>query len=152
MLPKKELEHATDVDKFNLAAESTFIALKDEIDKLNINSEVNVPTSWIFFKPPASQPHTSWSTNHQTPTNKPLIKCTDYRPTDHRPIRSLRTRNSITNFKWISDEKMWRCVTNITSRKWGINFWLKWECVIDKTKIKVKLFKYKTYHRETAFE
>ena len=99
MLPKKELEHATDVDKFNLAAESTFIALKDEIDKLNINNEVNVPTSWIFFKPPASQPHTSWSTNHQTPTIKPLIKCTDYRPTDHRPIRSLRTRNSITNFK-----------------------------------------------------
>ena len=39
---KKELEHATGVD---LAAEKDFVALKAEVDKLDINKLVNVPTS-----------------------------------------------------------------------------------------------------------
>ena len=39
------LKHATDVDTSNLAAKSDFIALKAEIDKLDINELVHAPTS-----------------------------------------------------------------------------------------------------------
>ena len=41
---KKELNHATGVDTFNLAAKRDFIALA-EIDKLEIDKLVNVPSS-----------------------------------------------------------------------------------------------------------
>ena len=42
---KKELDHATGFDTFDLAAKKSFIALKDEVDKQDINRLVNVPTS-----------------------------------------------------------------------------------------------------------
>ena len=42
---KKELEHATGIDTSNLAAKKYFIALKAEVDKLDINKVTNVPTS-----------------------------------------------------------------------------------------------------------
>ena len=42
---KKELEHATGIDTSDLAAKKDFIALKAEVDKLDINKLVNVPTS-----------------------------------------------------------------------------------------------------------
>ena len=42
---KKELEHATVIDTSDLAAKKYFIALKAEVDKLDINKSVNVPTS-----------------------------------------------------------------------------------------------------------
>ena len=42
---KEELDHATCVDKSDLTAKKDFIALKAEIDKLDINKFVNVPTS-----------------------------------------------------------------------------------------------------------
>ena len=42
---KKELEHATGVDNSDLAAKKDFIALKSEVDELEINGLVNVPTS-----------------------------------------------------------------------------------------------------------
>ena len=42
---KTELDHATDVGTSYLAAKKDFIALKAEIDKLDINKFVNVPTS-----------------------------------------------------------------------------------------------------------
>ena len=42
---KKELYHATGVDISNLAAKKDFIALKAEVEKLDINKLVNVPTS-----------------------------------------------------------------------------------------------------------
>ena len=45
MLLKKELEHATDVDISNLAAKSESIALKAEVDNLDINKLVNVLTA-----------------------------------------------------------------------------------------------------------
>ena len=41
---KKELEHATVIDTSDLAAKKNFIALKAEVDKLDINKLVNVPT------------------------------------------------------------------------------------------------------------
>ena len=41
--PKKILEHATYVDISYLAARSGFIALKAEVDKLDINKFINVP-------------------------------------------------------------------------------------------------------------
>ena len=41
--PKKELEHAIYVDISYLAAKSGFIALKAEVDKLDINKFINVP-------------------------------------------------------------------------------------------------------------
>ena len=40
---KKELDHATGVDTFELAAKKDFIALKAEVDKLDIDKLVNVP-------------------------------------------------------------------------------------------------------------
>ena len=45
MLLIKELEHATGVDTSDLAAKKYFIALKAEVDKLDIAKWVNVPTS-----------------------------------------------------------------------------------------------------------
>ena len=43
---KQELEHATCVDTSNLAAKKDFIALKDEVEKLDINDLVKIPTGW----------------------------------------------------------------------------------------------------------
>ena len=45
MLLKKELDHATGVETFDLAAKKDFIALKADVDKLDIDKSVNVPTS-----------------------------------------------------------------------------------------------------------
>ena len=42
---KKELNNPTSIDTANLSAKSDFIALKAEIDKLEINKLVNVPTN-----------------------------------------------------------------------------------------------------------
>ena len=42
---KKELGHANGIDTSDLAAKKDFIALKAEVDKLDINKLVNVPTS-----------------------------------------------------------------------------------------------------------
>ena len=41
---KKELEDATGVDATDFAAKNGFIDLKAEVDKLDINTLVNVPT------------------------------------------------------------------------------------------------------------
>ena len=42
---KKELDHVTRVDTSDLSAKKNFIALKTEVDKLDINKLVNVSTS-----------------------------------------------------------------------------------------------------------
>ena len=42
---KKELQHATGIDTSDLAAKKDFIALKPEVDKLNINKLTNALTS-----------------------------------------------------------------------------------------------------------
>ena len=47
---KKELEHATSVDTCDLAAIKDFIAIKNEVDKLNIIKLVNVPTCVNILK------------------------------------------------------------------------------------------------------
>ena len=39
------MQHATGIDTFDLAAKKDFIALKAEVDKLDINKLTNVPTS-----------------------------------------------------------------------------------------------------------
>ena len=44
---EKELKHATGVDTCNLTAKNNFIALKAEVNKLDINKLVNVPTGVI---------------------------------------------------------------------------------------------------------
>ena len=44
ILLKKELEYATRVDRSDLAAKKDFISLKAEVNKLEINKLVNVPT------------------------------------------------------------------------------------------------------------
>ena len=97
----------------------------------------------------------SLSTYHLPPTNLPpntsqrplntrsLTKCTDQLSTEHWPRKNTRTRNSITNFKWISDKNMWDRVINIISRNYflikaGMCYWK------DKS-LKVKLIKCKTY-------
>ena len=41
---EKELEHATFIDTSDLAAKKNFIALKAEVDKLDINKLINVST------------------------------------------------------------------------------------------------------------
>ena len=45
MLLKKELGYATGVDTSDLAAEKDFIALKAEVDKLDMNKLTNAQTS-----------------------------------------------------------------------------------------------------------
>ena len=47
---KKELEHATGIDISVLADKKDFIALKAEVDKLDINQIVNVQTSLNNFE------------------------------------------------------------------------------------------------------
>ena len=47
---KKELDHPTGVDTSDLADKKDFIALKSEIDKLDNNKLVNVPTSLNILK------------------------------------------------------------------------------------------------------
>ena len=42
---KKTLKHATGVDTSNLATKIDFIALKAEVDKVDVNKLLNVPTS-----------------------------------------------------------------------------------------------------------
>ena len=42
---KKELEHATGVDTSDLVAKNDFIAVKAEVEKLDINKLVNISTS-----------------------------------------------------------------------------------------------------------
>ena len=42
---KKQLEHSTAVDTSDLAVKKDFVALKAEIDKLDINKLVNVTTN-----------------------------------------------------------------------------------------------------------
>ena len=42
---KKELDHATGVNKSDLAAAQDLIDLKDEVEKIDINELVNVLTS-----------------------------------------------------------------------------------------------------------
>ena len=99
---------------------------------------------WGFLET-TSQP----TTYNRPPTNRPTYhrpptKCTDHRLTDHWPIRNMRSRNFIANFKWISDKKIWDCVINTISRMWVTIFLLKPECVIEKIKsLKVTLIKYK---------
>ena len=41
---KNELEHRTGIDTCDLAAKKDFIALKADVDKLDINKPTNVPT------------------------------------------------------------------------------------------------------------
>ena len=47
---KKEFDHATGVDTSDLAAKTDFIALKAEVDKVDINNLVNVRTSLSNLK------------------------------------------------------------------------------------------------------
>ena len=44
-ISKKEIEYATGVDTSDLAAKKDFIALEAEVDKLETNKLVNIPTS-----------------------------------------------------------------------------------------------------------
>ena len=50
MLLKKELDYATDVNTSDLAAKKDLIASKSEVDRLDINKLVNVPTILKNFK------------------------------------------------------------------------------------------------------
>ena len=47
---KKKLEHTTGIDTSDLAAKKDFIPLKAEVDKLDINKVVNIPTSFNNLK------------------------------------------------------------------------------------------------------
>ena len=44
-ISKKEIEYATGVDTSDLPAKKDFIALEAEVDKLETNKLVNIPTS-----------------------------------------------------------------------------------------------------------
>ena len=47
---RKELENTTGIDTSDLAAKKDIIALKAEVDKLDINKLVNVPTNFNNLK------------------------------------------------------------------------------------------------------
>ena len=54
---KKELEHATGIDTSDLSNKKDFIPLKAEVDKLNINKLVNVPTGLNNLKTKVNDLH-----------------------------------------------------------------------------------------------
>ena len=54
---KKELEHATRIDTSDLSNKKDFIPLKAEVDKLNINKLVNVPTGLNNLKTKVNDLH-----------------------------------------------------------------------------------------------
>ena len=47
---KKELDHAAGVDTSDLSATKDFIALKADVDQIDINKLVNVPSSFDNWK------------------------------------------------------------------------------------------------------
>ena len=47
---KKELDYATGVDTYDLATKKGFIALKAEVDKLEINKLIMFQLVWIILK------------------------------------------------------------------------------------------------------
>ena len=104
--------------------------------KLNLLKTTNQLTTYQRTNwPPTNEP-----TDHLPPTNRPRTNCTGHQITDHQPKRNMRTRNSITNFKWIADKNKWDRVINVIWRTWVIISWLKPEYVIEKIKLlKVKL-------------
>ena len=86
------------------------------------------------------------TTYHRPTSNQPTDPYQLTTDQVFRPIRNMRTTNSITNFKRISDKKIWDRVVNTISRMWVIIFWLKPECVAEKIKsLNVELINYKTY-------
>ena len=48
--PKKESEHATGIDTFDLTVKKDFIAFKAKVEKLDIINLINVPTSFNSLK------------------------------------------------------------------------------------------------------
>ena len=54
---KKESEHAPDINKSDLAVERYFIALKSEVDKVNINQLLHVLTKLHNLKTSSDDPY-----------------------------------------------------------------------------------------------
>ena len=74
----------------------------------------------IYYTTPTNDvPPTTCQPNNGPPTNLPSIKCTNHRPTDHWPVRNLRS------------EKIWICIfhklwfLNIKHRVSAIMFCIK---------------------------
>ena len=68
---KKELEDATGVDTTDFAAKNDFIDLKAEVDKLDINTLVNVPTGLNNLKTKILASTQRPGTSHEVPLKFP---------------------------------------------------------------------------------
>ena len=87
---KKELDHATGVDTSDLAAEKDFIALKAEVDKLDIDKKVNVPTSLNNLK---TKVHDLDGKLKTVPADlKKLSDVVDYEIVKNTKFNSLKTK------------------------------------------------------------
>ena len=73
----------------------------------------------LFLKPATNRlPTTGHLLTDQPITyNRPPTKCTNHPSTNHQPIRNMKTRYSITNFKWIFGKKIWDRVIEIQYRE-----------------------------------
>ena len=54
-----------------------------------------LPPEEIFLKPPTNLPPTSRTTDHGPPTNLQPSECTNYLPSDHRPVKNLTARKNL---------------------------------------------------------
>ena len=101
------LSCGTKVSNYSVQSRCSFRIIHRYFTFLGVS--LNPPTNRLptTHHLPTDQP----TTDLRPSTNRPLTKCTDHRPTDHRSIRNLRTRNSITNLKWIT-VKASGCVMN----------------------------------------
>ena len=102
------------MELYNVLVQARNATSKTKLDVWCKKFGIRVPSrvakqlkTWVFLKPP--------TTYHQPTDHLPPITNQVHRPTDYWPIRNIRTRNSITTFKWISDKKIWDRVTIVLS-------------------------------------
>ena len=81
----------TGVDTFNLAARKDFIALKSEVEKLDINTSVNVPTSLNNLKTKVDD--LDVGKLKTVPVNlKKLSDVVDYEDVKNTKFKTLKTK------------------------------------------------------------
>ena len=109
---KKELKHATCVDTSKLAAKRDFIALKAEVDKLDMNKLVNVSTGL---------------NNLKTKENDIDVHKLKPVPTDLKKLSEVVNKENVKNTKFITmktkvyklDKKIPKATTLVHTNQYG---------------------------------
>ena len=111
---KKKLDHATGVDTSDLAAQKDFIALKAEVDKLDIAKLVNVSTSLNNLKTKVDD--LDVGTLKTIPVElKKLSDVVDNEVVKNTKFNTLKTKDSTSDTTTLihinryNTDKNWRC-------------------------------------------